>query len=381
MNTITNYNRIPPTSKTTNIKRASRNSQSSRAGRNHRFDSTGNTTRFLSRKQLRRRKKLRSLFITLFLLCACFFGGRIIYQKVLLPYLQDGREAFTDASDFENGVSQYEPNVNTGQQNSGNKIPGSDNINGNIDNNITYISKYPVETPQARNLREIKRKLRTLSEEYKEFKVIYDNIDVYPENLLAALCNNPNMIDYVKGYLSADRKHAQSCKLTKKEKAQDFPLLIQWDNRWGYLRYGDDSIGLSGCAPTCLSMVVIGLTGDTSATPDAISKFAQRNGYYADGIGTKWSLMTEGCQEYNITSEELKLSKAGILSSLESGHPIICSMGAGDFTSAGHFIVLAGVKDGKIQVNDPNNRQRSEQLWDYETLAYQIKNMWVFYPM
>ena len=128
-------------------------------------------------------------------------------------------------------------------------------------------------------------------------------------------------------------------------------------------------------------MLVIGLTGDTSATPDAISKFAQRNGYYADGIGTKWSLMTEGCQEYDITSEELKLSKAGILSSLESGHPIICSMGAGDFTSAGHFIVLAGVKDGKIQVNDPNNRQRSEQLWDYETLAYQIKNMWVFYPM
>ncbi len=63
---------------------------------------------------------------------------------------------------------------------------------------------------------------------------------------------------------------------------------------------------------------------------------------------------------------------------LKKGNPIICSMGPGDFTTAGHFIVLVGVEEGKIKVNDPNSKERSSKLWDYETLEPQIKNLWVF---
>ena len=39
-------------------------------------------------------------------------------------------------------------------------------------------------------------------------------------------------------------------------------------------------------------------------------------------------------------------------------------MSKGHFTSGGHFIVLRGVKDGKIMVADPASRSRSEKLWD-----------------
>ena len=63
---------------------------------------------------------------------------------------------------------------------------------------------------------------------------------------------------------------------------------------------------------------------------------------------------------------------------LENGHPIICAMRPGDFTTAGHFIVLADVQEGKIRVNDPNSRTRSRELWPYETLERQIKNLWTF---
>ena len=48
------------------------------------------------------------------------------------------------------------------------------------------------------------------------------------------------------------------------------------------------------------------------------------------------------------------------------------------FHNTGHFIVLVGVKDGQIQVNDPNSRERSEKLWDWSTLEYQITNLWAF---
>ena len=45
------------------------------------------------------------------------------------------------------------------------------------------------------------------------------------------------------------------------------PLFLQWDPRWGYTEYGEDSfLGLSGCGPTCLSMVLYYLTGDKSLT-------------------------------------------------------------------------------------------------------------------
>lgn len=63
---------------------------------------------------------------------------------------------------------------------------------------------------------------------------------------------------------------------------------------------------------------------------------------------------------------------------LKNGQPIICSVGPGDFTTSGHFIVLVGMEDGKIRVNDPNRHSTSSQLWDYDTLAGQINNLWAY---
>ena len=67
------------------------------------------------------------------------------------------------------------------------------------------------------------------------------------------------------------------------------------------------------------------------------------------------------------------------MSILKKGQPIICIMGEGDFTITGHFIVLTGVEDGKIKVNDPNSKARSNLLWDYDRIAPQIRNLWTFY--
>lgn len=39
-------------------------------------------------------------------------------------------------------------------------------------------------------------------------------------------------------------------------------------------------------------------------------------------------------------------------------------MTKGHFTNSGHFIVLRGVKDGKILVADPASRDRSDIEWD-----------------
>lgn len=87
--------------------------------------------------------------------------------------------------------------------------------------------------------------------------------------------------------------------------------------------------------------------------------------------------MTEGSEHFGVQGSELVLDQNIIFSELEDGHPIICSMRPGDFTTTGHFIVLAGIRNGKIQVNDPNSKKRSK-LWDYDRLEHQISNLWVF---
>lgn len=236
--------------------------------------------------------------------------------------------------------------------------------------------RYEVDKPAVIETDELKSRLLTLAEKYPEFQTIYDHADIYPDRLLAALCSNPEMIDFVKGY--PDNNGSVTGGLTQKEADNGIPHLLQWDKRWGYAAFGDNNIALSGCAPTCLSMVIVGLTGNINASPDALAEYAMANGFYVEGTGTAWSLMTQAGKEWGVCGRELPLLESRVMNELEAGNPIICSVGEGDFTTLGHFIVLTGITDGKIRVNDPNSISRSQKLWDYSTLEGQISNLWVF---
>ena len=88
--------------------------------------------------------------------------------------------------------------------------------------------------------------------------------------------------------------------------------------------------------------------------------------------------MTDGANKFGIKSQVITLSKNNVFNALEKGHPLICSMRKGDFTTIGHFIVLSDINDGKIVVNDPNSIKRSNKLWTYEELEWQIKNIWEY---
>lgn len=159
---------------------------------------------------------------------------------------------------------------------------------------------------------------------------------------------------------------------------EELPLFLQWDERWGYYPYGSSVIGITGCGPTCLSMVAVHLLQNPTLTPIYMADYAERNGYYVQGTGTSWDFMIRGASELGLTVRELPLNETQIKRHLQNGHPVICIMGKGDFTDTGHFIVLTGLQDGKIKINDPNSRERSEKLWKFEDIKYQIKNLWVY---
>lgn len=195
----------------------------------------------------------------------------------------------------------------------------------------------------------------------------------YPQAIIDLYESNPETRDFVLNYPFREEVKVD---LSAYQDSQGVPLFLQWDPMWGYEKYGSSCIAITGCGPTCLAMAGYYLTGDATMSPDQIAKFAQREGYYEAGAGSSWTLISEGAGKLGLQAKELPLVKKKITDALEAGYPVILSMGPGDFTSSGHYIVLTGVEDGSFRVNDPNSRLRSQRLWSYEELEGQIRNIW-----
>lgn len=231
-------------------------------------------------------------------------------------------------------------------------------------------------TPQKLTREQSIAQITKMAETYPVMQEILERQAEYPDELLLMLANNPETLEFVKNYPELQGTVNNADQLKKIRKGS-IPLLIQWDERWGYGIYGDSNIAISGCGPTSLAMVAAGLRQDPSVTPFTVANYAQEQGYYSEA-GTSWDLMTTGCEQFGIHGEEMSLGENEVKEQLESGHPIICSMGPGTFTTEGHYIVLCGWKNGMIEIHDPNSISRSKKLWAYGELESQIKNMWVY---
>lgn len=156
----------------------------------------------------------------------------------------------------------------------------------------------------------------------------------------------------------------------------EVPCLYQADPAWAGKPYAGGTIAENGCGPTCLAMAYVCLTGSTDYDPAALCAFAEQGGY-VDGSDTSWLLMSDGARQLGLSSEQLPVSADAVRSALAAGEPVICSMGPGDFTTAGHFIVLAGLDDsGNVIVRDPNSAERTARSWDVDTLLSQCRNLW-----
>lgn len=159
-------------------------------------------------------------------------------------------------------------------------------------------------------------------------------------------------------------------------RAGEVPELYQTDPAWAAEPYAGGTVGENGCGPTCLTMAYVALTGRDDMTPADMAAFAERGGYTVDGM-TAWSFMTEGAAQLGLTSEELPADASQVRAALEAGSVVIASVRPGDFTTTGHFIVLAGLaEDGTVIVHDPNSAERTHTTWDIERVLGQASNLW-----
>lgn len=202
----------------------------------------------------------------------------------------------------------------------------------------------------------------------------------YPVKVVEMLERNPETVDFVLSYPLKYNTVEENIDMSEYEDDEGVPLFMQWDTRWGYMEYGNDAIGFTGCGPTNLAMVAYFYTKDPEMRPDKIAQFAIDNGFCAPGNGSYWSLISKGGAKLGLKVTEIPLDKDRMIRNLEAGYPIICIMGPGAFTTGGHFITLVDYVDGKFQVNDCNSYKNSAKLWEYEEFYDQINNLWVIRP-
>lgn len=201
-------------------------------------------------------------------------------------------------------------------------------------------------------------------------------LDQWPEKLLERMEQDPEITEFVYNY-PLKKDASPEIDLSEYLNSDHVPLLLQWDERWGYNEYSDNLMGLSGCGPTCLSMVCIYLLNDATYTPPYIAAFAKENGYVSNGNGSAWTLISKGGKKLGLDITEIPLVKKRITNNLQAGNPIICVVRSGFFTRTSHFIVLTAYSDGYVKVNDPFSPSKSAQLWNLDEVMTQIKNLWV----
>lgn len=314
------------------------------------------------RERLRRRKKRQEQIMrSVIFLCVVIFAFVMGHISGYKKYEKEHDTlTFMDISEQENQAKEAQTSV------------GQTDVMPFM---RTYEAKYPEQAPTTFTEEEIQNKIHALAQVDADFGTIETNMNQFPEPLLNCLCYNSNMISYALSYaekVGTTSGEIEDCELN------GIPLFIQWDSRWGYASYGNDVVGLSGCGPTCMSMVIVGLTKNKDATPAALADYATEHGYYESGSGTKWTYMEEACGAYGVQGSWLPLQKETLYAELEQGHPVICAMRAGDFTAEGHYVVIAGIEDGKLKINDPNSVKRSSELWTYEDMEGQIANLWSY---
>jgi len=322
---------------------------------------TGGRNALKNRRQIENRRKrvIRwlLLLVKVSILVLIVFGIRNIYARLEKMQMELDQLEMQQYGMVQASADEQLPD----------KLDDADNVSSN--------DMWEVGKPIERTEEEVLQRLSELGQASSLIEGICQNHSQYPKELLAALANNPEMADFVSGYPD---QNGITGGITASEKEQEFPLFLQWDRRWGYESYGDSCIGLAGCGPTCLSMVLFYLTKDETYTPDSIAAYSVENGYYVKGTGTSWGLMEDVPKLYGIKVSSISSSANNMRAVLDNGGIIICAMGKGDFTINGHYIVIYGYDNEGFMVNDPNCAARSGRRWTFSEIEMQIKSIWVY---
>ena len=154
----------------------------------------------------------------------------------------------------------------------------------------------------------------------------------------------------------------------------------QTDPRWRNIMYScignrADTIGNTGCGPTCAAMVVATLR-DARVTPIEAAGWSVQHGHLSPHDGTYWSYFKAYFDKWDIPCERTD-SPDRAEWALSKGLMVISAMGKGLWTSGGHFILGYGLAGNKVKIHDPNSEASYRELGDLARYKAEGKQFWI----
>lgn len=231
--------------------------------------------------------------------------------------------------------------------------------------------KYEVKPKKKSDIKEdLIKNVEAAAKKDKKAQWVYDNFYNLDDVDAYLTGNDPDTIEFIynKNHKFTDFNFykGESVKLKRKT-----PYYLQWDNRWAYDNLYPTNIGISGCGPTSLSMIISRLTNNLIYP----NEMAQKASKFMNDGGMDWAFIDHIAKEYNLKVTDINLDKDKMIKSLEDG-PLLISVGRGYFTLYGHILVIDSYKDGKFIINDPNSVKNTMREWEYEQLKDQIVHIW-----
>lgn len=170
----------------------------------------------------------------------------------------------------------------------------------------------------------------------------------------------------------------------------------QFDERWAKLPYdnteNNDTVRRWACGPAAMAMAIAALR-DPSVDPAVASAWSLSHGYYTPDINngkTKDGYFTAFGEEYGLkitqlTDGDLRSMPSGEAAAIhgeaekaiEGGDWVICLMGEGVWTTAGHYILWYGMDGGDVLIRDSNSKKAYKARNKIETLRETVIRYWV----
>ena len=156
----------------------------------------------------------------------------------------------------------------------------------------------------------------------------------------------------------------------------------QKDPRWKNIPYtidGDaiETIGYSGCGPTCAAMLVASVC-DPAITPPDMCSYAIETGTRTANDGTDWAFYGKIALRYGLAYRQT-VRNAEALECVKAGGVAICSMGPGRWTNGGHYILWYAVDGDYVLVNDPQSTAAARSRAPIADMFAQSKQYFLFY--
>jgi hypothetical protein len=221
------------------------------------------------------------------------------------------------------------------------------------------------------------------------------------ERLLQLALDEPEAVGFVANYLDADKS---SSAYTDSVTKGSVPKLFDWDERWGYVTYGDGPIAVTGSGPTTLSMAYMGLTGLNNMTAANFASLDTSSQTSTSGTSTSGSSSSNGSSSTSgstssdgttssdstttstgdsaldamikmatgagLTASQLSVSSSNLTGYLSETSVIAVHLKANSLTDDEHWALAVGVdSDGSVILFDPTSSSISERTWAAGTIA------------